>query len=227
MGWSLTVPASSEAVSGSTASIRANWDAIAAAFSVEHGALTSASLGQHSTGAGFLKYGTTLEIATLTSPGTGALTYNNELGIFYIRHASDDFWGTITRDYFSRVYMVAGSVVITPSTYTKINTFGTPVYDGLGEYSSSRITIKNTGFYQVIGFCKFSPYGAYFLRELQIRVNGVAVTSNITVKFIEANMEVSDILSLTTGDYIELYTWHNSTVNQTISSASMTLTRLS
>jgi hypothetical protein len=230
MGWSTTIPLSSESVSGSTASIRANWDAIAAAFSVEHGALTSASSGQHPTGTGmgFLKYGTTAEISAATSPGTGALAYDSSKGILETYHASAG-WGSITRDSFSRVRAWGGQKTPVPSTWTDLGPWFVSLYgyyDGLGEHFSSKIIIKDSGFYLVHANCDWGYEGSDCMKQVEIKVNGVYTTIHIEVGKYIFNWEMSDILSLTTGDYIELYAWHDAATNQYIT-AYLTLTRLS
>ena len=93
---------------------------------------------------------------------------------------------------------------ILAATYTKVN-LQSKIYDTLNEFSNSRFTTTQAGWYCVNGSVVaqiFNPTGGTCL----VYVNGVMKAANYAYGGAGSpNPTVSDLIYLNTGDYVELY----------------------
>lgn len=97
------------------------------------------------------------------------------------------------------------------NTQTRI-VFDTISYDPLNDFDGppvSQYVVPVTGFYSIIGNVTYQNPGTTGRIELAIRINGVSQSyAAITAGDVTTNtVRISDILSLTVGDTIELWTF--------------------
>lgn len=238
MVWNANYPLSSTDVCGSTEQIRDNWAALEAWWNKEHYDFSSASSGQHDDGrSSVLAKATTSEISAISSPGTGAIAYDTtkgELDIYRWDSAgSSAGWERLTEDVYSRVRYGFDSQVITANTYQKVISASSSVisgyFDGLSEMSSAndKITLSGTAYYWVHGEVEWTAHSERCRKIIMLRKNGGTIAQYNTYGNEEMFISVNDIVSLTAGDYIELYVWHNASTTLTASKGIIHLTRLS
>jgi len=238
MAWLAYWPTESVEVSGSTTQIRANWAAMQAWWEVEHVSIASASsgAGQHLAGTvGFVIWG---DFSALPSTAaTGALAYT-DIGFFI--YTPNDAWDSITETYWSRIrqsnldYLNTSynDLVIPASTWTKMAMSATSshlIYDSMSEYSTAanRWTAKEEGFYMVIGNIVFPDAETNYQKAAAISQNGAAVAVGRKYGSPVKSVLVKDVLYIDTGDYLELYGWHNHTAAVTADAATLMIQRVS
>ncbi len=234
MTWTKTYPVlSGDTISASVTQIRANWEAIASALSGEHVALTDSLSGTHLYGrVSSMLSGTYATIAALSSPASGALAWDTTCGVCRIYDGTT--WQRITGSYFSRVKILTTTPQSIPaSSWTSITLAKeTGYYDSLDEFTASTnyLVVKASGWYFIRGLIVW-PYWTAALdyqKKAGIYI-GISTLKTSDTKYGREELlcEVADIINLTAGDTIYLAAYHNYTSNISISSATLTLTRLS
>ena len=127
----------------------------------------------------------------------------------------DDIEARLAFSSRARAYLSGSAQSIPDSTSTKIQ-LDTENYDGLGEFdpvTNHRFTAQNAGYYLICGSVLYTQPvdgGSYVAR---IHKNGVEITGQSLIAAAN-NKHISplctDIVYLDVGDYLELYTWHDS-----------------
>lgn len=119
--------------------------------------------------------------------------------------------GTFEFNPISRCRVVLeGEQTITPGGARKI-AFGSIIYDNLSEFDATtnfRFTVKNAGYYLIYSLCRFDPSAAGISYTLQIKKNGTTFMSRVVTYSLTTgvfSIQVSDILGLVVGDYIEVF----------------------
>jgi len=231
MVWNKDYPTSTVSPSASTLGLTGNWKALEDWWGVEHTTLTSASSGHHTAqNISLVCVAATSAISALSSPGTGALAYDTTKGELEVYRTAG--WGKLTESYWSRVRTVFLSASISTATWTKLTekrTVEEDQYDTLSEFASSSgsASIKATGTYFVLGTCRFPTTSNNYLVGVAIYKNGSAVAVHRGYGAGVRSTEVFDILSLTAGDRLEVYCYHNAGSNITIVGGSLQFTKLS
>lgn len=234
--WVANWPLSSSEMSGSTEQIRTNWDAIEDWWAVEHGGITSATSGAHLIGhTGILLVDAASGISALSCPGTGSLALNTSLGTMQIyRYDSTNSsagWQGITDVSFQRLRKGFGSQSIPASTWTKLTcaaaaTFS-EAYDTLSAWSNYKYTIPGPGYYVVATRATWPTTTSDYNKGIAIYKNGSAITRAKRYGESVLSTNISDIVYLTTSDYIEVYVWHSHTSEVTVGGGSIHITRVS
>lgn len=237
MTWNKAYPLNSTSVSGSVApdpnsQIRDNWSAIEDWWNVDHQTFTSAGSGGHTAGEwGVVLLNTAEAITGATSPGTGSIGYDNTNGQLLIYRPSD--WGRLTANKYSRARISFGVQTIPTTAWTKLISADTiaasGTYDTLSEFNTStmRFTVLNSGFYFMKATIVFPITTSNYLKGIGIAKNGALITKSSGYGSSIRNIDIIDCLSLYSGDYIELYGYHDYTSEVSIVHASMHIIRLS
>lgn len=154
MSWSSTVPTTATLASQTPTFYRGNWTAIENFISAEHYTFTNELSGMHIVGAvGAIAEGTTTELDDISAtPGSGALSFDTTLGAwkFCSNGTSGDGWKTVHKDLpTTRIHSVSfGDEPIAAGAYVFMS-FGTEIYDSLGEFIASVFTAKEAGYFIV------------------------------------------------------------------------------
>jgi hypothetical protein len=127
-----------------------NFDAIEDIFGQEHYTLNESLCGTHVPGImGVAASATTVEIATLTLPGSGAIAWDTTVGSW--KRNWVDTWavpGSATKWSRTRAYLGANQS-LPADTPTQIQ-FNTEDYDSMNEFASNTFTALDTGYYLVV-----------------------------------------------------------------------------
>ena len=94
--------------------------------------------------------------------------------------------------------------------------------------TNSRFVVLTAGYYTITGIATYSSTTSGKLYQTEISLNGNAITTGASAKcYFQASINsgaagpcATTVLSLSVGDYIELYTWHNVGSNASIYNAS-------
>lgn len=94
--------------------------------------------------------------------------------------------------------------------------------------TNSRFVVLTAGYYTITGIATYSSTTSGKLYQTEISLNGNAITPGASAKcYFQASITsgaagpcATTVLSLSVGDYIELYTWHNVGSNASIYNAS-------
>lgn len=144
--------------------------------------------------------------ASVENVGDRKSINRNEKGKGWVmrRDGTTDGFGM---DSFCRVYLAADAT-ITAGAPRKI-LFDTKTFDNLSEFSTSnnRFTAVRAGNYLVNSVVKIDPSAADVAYFLQIRVNGTIIASKALFAYTAAafSLQVTDYLSLSVGDYVEIW----------------------
>jgi hypothetical protein len=211
MGWISTYPLSSTEVSGSPDQKRTNFEGLEDWWDVEHHTFTSGDKGKHDGGrVSALYYGTQAEIDALTSPGTGAIAWATDKGLFELYRGS---WEPIAADAFSRVRKYASSMSIPTNTTTTITTWttaGTGTYDTLGEWASNKFTAKAAGYYLVTASTRWVYSSAACWKAFGLQKNGTTSLARSANYGTEAIRHViHTVVDLNASDYLTLWVYHD------------------
>lgn len=102
----------------------------------------------------------------------------------------------------------------------RLVTFNTETYDTNSEFDpgTSRVTIRDDGYYLVTACIKFTAAIADKLYHASIYKNGAAVNSSTTQSSSTGaiNSNVMDVINASAGDYIEVYAAHTSATSKDI-----------
>lgn len=123
-----------------------------------------------------------------------------------------------------RAYLATADQTIGTGSATKV-ALNAEDYDIMAEFDSTtnyRFTAKKKGHYIIIGSVNYKDPVADKIVSAYIYKNGSVVTENSvhTSSTSGITVMVADILSLDAGDYIELYTEHNTGANEDIEAVS-------
>ena len=123
-----------------------------------------------------------------------------------------------------RSYRAVSNQTISYDTYTKIQ-LNAENYDNQNEFDSTtnyRFTATKAGYYQVNAIINWSTNVDTKRYAAMIYKNGGGVDSawNHAPGGLGMCVVVSDIIYLAAGDYLELYTYHDATADQTVVSGS-------
>lgn len=116
----------------------------------------------------------------------------------------------------------SSSQSIPSATETKI-LLATEDYDTNNNFASSRFTATVAGYYQVNGVVYYLTAEAGFFFQLYFKKNGsgfaAAAAQGTTGQDLAPSL--SDIVFLTVGDYIEMYTYQNTAGSKSISASTV------
>jgi hypothetical protein len=136
---------------------------------------------------------------------------------------------SIDGGYGCKVSTSTAQAVVT-STQTPL-TFDAEIFDDDTFHDNStnpsRITVTEAGRYFVSGFATFAA-SSTGMREISIRVNGTAskyATSNSNSASLVTYLNISDILVLTAGQYVELYCYHTKGSDLNVTGRSLSVTK--
>ena len=228
MAWSKTIPAASDSPCASTVQITSNWSAIEDWWGVEHYTFTSALSGMHKYGVlGVVLTGTNATIKAVSSPGTGALAWDNTCGVLRI-YKSDGAWDRITEDHYSRVLLKNTTGQAVPATAWALVAFDTETYDGLGEYSSVGPTLAfcADGYYLVQATAVY-PDAWDHEKGIGIYQEGTRIADGGGYGKYLRSVQAIDVVKADASDAITIYVYNgDSTASVTVESVEVTLTRL-
>jgi hypothetical protein len=228
MAWTLTAASGTTIPCASTVQITSNWDAIEDWWGVEHYDFTSALSGDHKPGiAGIVMTGTYAAITGTSSPGTGALAWDNTCGVLRI-YKSDNAWDRLTEDHYSRMHLKRAATQSLPATAWTAITFDTTTYDCLNEYdeNTNTIAMSSDGYYLVQATATFPAAGAYE-KAVGIYYEGTRHCDSGGYGTYLISCEAVDLLSAVSADEIAVYCYNGNTAAVAVQSVEVTLTRIS
>jgi hypothetical protein len=173
--------------------------------------------------AGVMLTGTNTVIESLSSPGTGALAFDNTGGIVKI-YRSTNAWKRLTEDHFSRVKLTSSTQSLPATSWTDV-VFDTEVYDSLGEYNATTLRVLSEGYYLIRAQVTF-PVGNYE-RGVGIYYAGTRYGQTGGYGNKANTLECVDIVYAIANSLIDVYAYNGNSTAITMVSASVVLTRLS
>lgn len=173
-----------------------------------------------------------LRIAKVVTNGSAITSvtqspYSDGLGNPY-RNSGAVSVANISNPYKARAKRTS-SQSIANSTWTKVQ-LNAEDYDTGANFDSTtnfRFTVPVSGSYYIKGRTTFG--GALFVSLAAIYVNG-SIWDSIASdnrSYTDNMAQVSDVIELKAGDYVELYTWHSFGANASLTSAFLTVTLIS
>ena len=210
-----------------TVNVTGNWDAIERWWNADHYGPDNTLSGYHKPGIiGIANSGTYSTIAAISSPGTGALAWDNTCGVMRI-YKSDGAWDRLTEDHYSRVKITAPSQSLPATAWTEIE-FTTEVADSLGEWAvaTNTLRVKAEGYYLIKLKVSF-PVAGNYEKAAAIYKDGTVYSQFGGSGEELLTPEVVDIVYCAANALIEGYAYNGSSAVITMSSAILELTRLS
>lgn len=214
--WDATTPAGTDAMSTVDGVIREEKNATAERLSTEHYGLSASETDNTLIGHKYVRH--MVQATDPTAVANCIITYGKDVGGYCELHAIDEIGG-ITQltnsGPFSKVhaYQTVAQVLVF-NTAAKI-TLTTEQYDTTGEFAASRFSAGRTGYYLVNGRVAMAT-ADYRIQRLhaQLYKNGTLYktagldryyASTPSGGFPNVDISITEIIYLTSGDYIELY----------------------
>ncbi len=130
----------------------------------------------------------------------------------------DDGILTLAKQSAALGYRATSDQTITKNTWTKVQ-LNAESYDIQGEFDPTtnyRFTAKKAGLYLVIGKIYYGSFEGGKTAYIKVKKSGADLLMNILQAYIGSyvHWQVSGVASLAANDYLELFTYHNCTVNK-------------
>lgn len=216
MSWNKTLPTTGSYIVDIPEIFSGNWTAIENILGEEHYTFTDVLSGRHKPGiVPVMLSAATSAITGITSPSTGAIAQDSNKGIHYIYDG--DSWEQINLLAHSEVIAHRDADYTITAGATALIPFGTEDTDKLGEYNNSTYTFtaKAAGFYYIRTQASFTAIGAIEIKLIIEHYNSSNILQNILVSYKNAlstdefHHAITSILSLTSGDKIQVKVMHN------------------
>ncbi len=225
--WNKVYPLTSTVISASVNQIQANWAAIGAALSAEHGALAASTSGTHLYGRVSVMLSAAYASMPAASASTGAILFDTTCGVCRISDGTS--WLVSTSSYYSRAHIYSNSTQSIPTTAWTQVVLGSESYDDLDEATNSKFVATATGYYLIIGTITWPQETTNIYQKVAGLYVNTSTRKATDAKYgiSEVETEVIDVVSLTALDEVILKAYHNHSANVGILAANLIVTRLS
>lgn len=216
MAWNKTIPVTGSYIIDIPTIFGDNWNAIESILGIEHYTFTNSLAGRHKPGiAPIMGSTTTAAITAISSPATGALYQDTTLGLHKVYDGS--VWQQINLLAHSQVSAYRNADYIVTAGTTAVIPFDTEQFDTINEYDSSSyiFTAKAAGFYYIRFATSFTAVGGIevAIQIAQYNTSDQLITTVTSLKYTlsgdELSMGTTGLLSLSAGDKVKVWTWHN------------------
>jgi hypothetical protein len=219
-GWSKTVPVTGSYIVDIPTIYGDNWNAIENILGVEHYTFTDVLSGRHKPGiTPAMGSAATSAITAVTLPATGALYQDTTLGMHKVYDGST--WQQINLLAHSQVSAYRNTDYLVTTGTTAVIPFDTEQFDTLSEYDASSYVFvaKTAGFYYVRLVASFTAIGGIEIgvQIAQYNSSDALINNSTYLKYTLSADEISTgttvLFSLSAGDKIKTWVWHNRTTS--------------
>ena len=230
MVWNKTIPTSGTSIASIPNLFLAAWTALENQQEVQHYGYDVALSGRHIQGVTpFLYVNTTANIAALTSPGSGAIAFDTDLGLMKRYDSGASAWKQINLDTIAAVEANLGNSDQTVAsadegTYTIVS-LSAETKDHFSNWNTStyRFTAPTNGYYAIYGQLTFTANaGGMEVRmglthyDSSDELQQATITYKYTLDTEPMTIPNAIILYLEASDYVTMILWHGGSSNQTI-----------